>query len=158
MSKNSYLFVFIACSFLLGFALYIQHIGWLGVYYPPCPLCILQRIGFLIIALTCLMAYCFEKTRKVFYYLALLASLLGLAIAIRHQWVIAHPESSCGLDPLEVLINQFSIVQAVPFFFKADGFCTTPLPPILFISVPIWSLLSFCFFFIFFIKNFRLKH
>jgi hypothetical protein len=28
----------------------------------------------------------------------------------------------------------------------------------LFISVPIWSLLSFCFLFIFFIKNFRLKH
>jgi disulfide bond formation protein DsbB len=158
MSKNSYLFVFIACSCLLGFALYIQHIGWLGVHYPPCPLCILQRIVFLIIAMTCLMAYFFEKTRKILYYLALFTSLLGIAIALRHQWVIAHPESSCGLDPLEVLINQFSIVQAVPFFFKADGFCSMPLPPILFLSVPNWSLLFFCFFFIFFIKNFRLKH
>jgi disulfide bond formation protein DsbB len=158
MSKNSYLFIFIACSCLLGFALYIQHIGWLGVHYPPCPLCILQRIAFLLIALMCLMAYCFEKTRKVFYFLALLASLSGLAIALRHQWVIAHPEFSCGLDPLEVFINQFNIVQMAPSFFKADGFCSMPLPPILFLSVPSWSLLFFCLFIILFIKNFRLKN
>jgi disulfide bond formation protein DsbB len=158
MSKNSYLFVFIACSFLLGFALYIQHIGWLGVHYPPCPLCILQRIAFLLVALMSLMAFCFEKTRKMFYYLALLASLAGIDIALRHQWVIAHPESSCGLDPLEVFINQFSFVQAVPFFFKADGFCSMPLPPIFFLSVPSWSLLFFCLLFILFIKNFRFKN
>jgi disulfide bond formation protein DsbB len=158
MSKNSYLFVFIACSCLLGFALYIQHIGWLGVHYPPCPLCILQRIAFLLIAVMSLMAFCFEKTRKIFYYLALLAVLAGIAIAIRHQWVIAHPESLCGLDPLEVFINQFSFVQAVPSFFKADGFCSMPLPPILFMSVPSWSLLFFCLFFILFIRNFRFKN
>jgi disulfide bond formation protein DsbB len=158
MSKNSYLFVFIACSCLLGFALYIQHIGWLGVHYPPCPLCILQRIAFLLIALMSLMAFCFQKTRKFFYYLALLASISGMTIAIRHQWVIAHPESSCGLDPLEVLINQFSFVQAVPSFFKADGFCSMPLPPIFFMSVPNWSLLFFCLLFILFIKNFGFKN
>ena len=158
MSKNSYLFVFITCSCLLGFALYIQHIGWLGVHYPPCPLCILQRIAFFLIAIMSLMAFCFEKTRKLFYYLALLASLTGIAIAIRHQWVIPHPESSCGLDPLEVFINQFSFVQAVPFFFKADGFCSMPLPPIFFLSVPGWSLLFFCLLFILFIKNFRFKN
>jgi len=158
MSKNSYLFVFITCSCLLGFALYIQHIGWLGVHYPPCPLCILQRIAFFLIAVMSLMAFFFEKTRKLFYYLALLASLTGIAIAIRHQWVIAHPESSCGLDPLEVFINQFSFVQAVPFFFKADGFCSIPLPPIFFLSVPGWSLLFFCLLFILFIKNFQFKN
>jgi disulfide bond formation protein DsbB len=72
--------------------------------------------------------------------------------------VIAYPESSCGLDPLEVFINQFSFVQAIPFFFKADGFCSMPLPPILFLSVPSWSLLFFCIFFILLIKNFRLKN
>ena len=158
MSKNSYLFVFIACSFLLGFALYIQHIGWLGVHYPPCPLCILQRIAFLLVALMSLMAFCFEKARKIFYYLALLASLAGIAIALRHQWVITHPESSCGLDPLEVFINQFSLVQAIPSFFKADGFCSMPLPPIFFMSVPSWSLLFFCLLFILFIKNLRFKN
>jgi disulfide bond formation protein DsbB len=143
MSKNSYLFLFVACSCLLSFALYIQHLGWLGVHYPPCPLCILQRIAFLLIAVMCLMAFCFEKTKKIFYYLALLACLSGVVIALRHQWVIAYPESSCGLDPLEVFINQFSFVQAIPFFFKADGFCSMPLPPILFLSVPMWSLLFF---------------
>ena len=153
MSKNFYLFLFIVCASLLGFALFIQHIGWQGVHYPPCPLCILQRIAFLLIALFCLMAYCFSKQRKYFHYLASLASVLGLAIALRHQWVIAHPEASCGIDPLEVFINQFRLVQAAPLFFKADGFCSMPLPPIFFLSVPTWSLLFFCFCFILLIKN-----
>ncbi len=157
MSKNSYLYFFIASFCLLAFAMFIQHFGWLGVHYPPCPLCILQRLAFLLIAVVCLIAYCFEKTRKAFHYLALLLTLLGIAIALRHQWVIVYPESSCGLDPLEVFINQFSFVQAVPFFFKADGFCSMPLPPIFFLSVPSWSLLFFCIFFILLIKNLKFK-
>jgi len=31
----------------------------------------------------------------------------------------------------------------MPYFFKADGFCSMPLPPILFLTVPQWSLVFF---------------
>jgi disulfide bond formation protein DsbB len=146
MHKNFYLLISLICSFLLGFALFIQHQGWLGVNYPPCPLCILQRIAFLGLFFSCINAFLFSKLKEVFHYLALLFSLSGLLIALRHQWVLSHPESSCGLDPLEVFINQFDIVQALPFFFKADGFCSLPLPPVFFLSVPNWSLLFFIIF------------
>ena len=98
------------------------------------------------IIFSCISAFLFNKLKKVFHYLALLFSLSGLLIALRHQWVLSHPESSCGLDPLEVFINQFDIVQALAFFFKADGFCSIPLPPIFFLSVPDWSLLFFIIF------------
>jgi disulfide bond formation protein DsbB len=144
MIKKVHFLVFCLCIFLLGFALYLQHQGWLGVHYPPCPLCIFQRIGYLGIGLACLVAYLISPWRKLFNGIALLFALFGLGVALRHAWVIVHPESACGIDPLEVFINQFSIVNQLPYFFKADGFCSMPLPPVFFLTVPQWSLLFFC--------------
>ena len=146
MSKIYYLTLFLICSILLAFALWIQHYGWFGVQYPPCPLCIFQRVAFLMIALFCFCGFLFFPMKRIFHYLALFFAFIGLATALRHQWVIAHPEASCGLDPLEVWINQLPIVHAAPYFFKADGFCSMPLPPIFFLSVPLWSLLFFAVF------------
>ncbi len=143
MPKSSYLFISLLCFFLLSVALFLQHVGINGVHYPPCPLCILQRIGFLLVGLSCLLAFFIPKLRITFHLLAMLATLFGLIIALRHAYVIAYPEISCGLDPLEVFINQFEIVKALPFFFRADGFCSMPLPPIFGLSVPIWSLIWF---------------
>ena len=143
MPKTSYLLVSLLCFFLLGIALFLQHVGVNGVHYPPCPLCILQRIGFLFVGLSSLFAFFNTKIRISFHLFALFASLFGLIIALRHAYVIAYPEISCGLDPLEVFINQFEMVKALPFFFKADGFCSKPLPPIFGLSVPNWSLIWF---------------
>ncbi len=143
MPKTSYLLVSLLCFFLLGVALFLQHVGLNGVHYPPCPLCILQRIGFLLVGIFCLFTYLFPKIRLSFHLLAIVATLFGLIVALRHAYVIAYPEISCGLDSLEVFINQFEIVKALPFFFRADGFCSMPLPPIFGLSVPSWSLIWF---------------
>jgi disulfide bond formation protein DsbB len=143
MIRKLYLVNFLICLFLLSFALFIQHVGWQGIHYPPCPLCILQRIGFLGIGISSLLAYFFTPIRKLLLTLSLFFSVYGLGIALRHAWVISHPEVSCGIDPLEVFINQFEIVSQMPYFFKADGFCSMPLPPILFLTVPQWSLVFF---------------
>ena len=143
MPKTSYLLVSLLCFFLLGIALFLQHVGINGAHYPPCPLCILQRVGFLFVGLSSLLAFFTTKLRISFHLFALFSSLFGLIIALRHAFVIAYPEISCGLDPLEVFINQFEMVKALPFFFKADGFCSMPLPPIFGLSVPNWSLIWF---------------
>jgi protein dithiol:quinone oxidoreductase len=146
MPKKIYLFICIFCTSLIVFALCLQHMGWLGVHYPPCPLCIFQRIGFIGIGLSCLLAFFIRPLQKFWHFLAILFGLFGLIVALRHAWVIAHPETSCGIDPLEVFINQFPIVQAMPFLFKADGFCSIPLPPVVFLTVPQWSLIFFSVF------------
>ena len=146
MNKPFYFLITFICTGLIAFALFIQHHGWLGVHYPPCPLCILQRVAFLGLALCCFGAFILPKLKKIFHYLSLLFSLSGLFVALRHQWVLLHPESSCGIDPLEVFINQVDIVNTLPFFFKADGFCSQPLPPVFYLSVPDWSLLFFILF------------
>ena len=145
MSKTYSLLVFLLCSGLLGVALFLQHVGLGGVHYPPCPLCILQRIGFLVVGLSSLFSYFFPRVHFSFTLTAWLACLFGLLVALRHAYVIAYPQISCGLDPLEVFINQFQIVQLFAFFFKADGFCSMPLPPVLGLSVPNWSLIGFVF-------------
>jgi disulfide bond formation protein DsbB len=143
MNKKIYFLYFLTCFFLLGFALFLQHQGWEGVHYPPCPLCIFQRIGFLGIGFACLLAFFIRPMRIFFHWVAILFSVFGLGVALRHAWVIHYPETSCGVDPLEVFINQFSIVNQLSFFFKADGFCSLPLPPVFGLSIPQWSLLFF---------------
>jgi disulfide bond formation protein DsbB len=125
----------------LTVAIFLQHIGMSGVFYPPCPLCILQRCAFLGIAIFSLVYY--FSSKKLFLILAFLSSITGVTIAIRHAWVIIHPETSCGIDPLEVLINNFHLASLLPWFFKADGFCSASLPPVIGLSVPEWSLLFF---------------
>jgi disulfide bond formation protein DsbB len=73
----------------------------------------------------------------------LISSLFGLGVASRHVWILSHPEVSCGIDPLETWINQFQIVNGLPWLFKADGFCTAQLPLIFGLAVPVWSLIWF---------------
>lgn len=149
-----YLLIGFLCFLFLGVALYLQHVGWNGVLYPPCPLCILQRIGFLGVGVFCIFGSIVTPLKKVSYSLAGLFTFGGLSAAIRQLWVIAYPKASCGLDPLETFINQFQIVQQLPFFFKADGLCSTILPPILGLPIPVWSLLGFIVFGLLFITLF----
>jgi disulfide bond formation protein DsbB len=141
MPKKIYLLIASFCLALVGFALYIQHQGWAGVLYAPCPLCILQRMAYLGIAFACLGAYFFETRKKFFHLIATVFSLFGSGVVLRHLWVIFHPTVSCGLDPLEVWINQWTIVRWFDWLLKADGLCSAQLPPVFGLSVPVWSLL-----------------
>ena len=157
MFKRSSLLLALFCFVALGVALFLQHIGLNGVYYPPCPLCILQRVAFLCVGMLCLVVYFLPKLAFVMHLSAWLSALFGLLVALRQAYVIAYPEVSCGLDPLEVFINQFWFVQQLPFFFKADGFCSMPLPPILGLSIANWSLIGLLSLFLYFSVAFGRK-
>ena len=78
--------------------------------------------------------------------IACAASLTGGGIAIRHLWVKAHPEVSCGIDPLETSLNKIFIARWLPSLFQADGLCTTEYDPILGLSIPQWALVWFTVF------------
>jgi protein dithiol:quinone oxidoreductase len=131
MTRSQYLQLSLFSLFLLIFALILQQFGYQGVSFLPCPLCILQRVGYIGITFFCLLAACFPQFRRWFHGLAILAAGYGLVIAGRQVWLLSHPESSCGIDPLETWINQFGLVQGLPWLFKADGLCSLscwPLP------------------------------
>ncbi len=127
----------LACIAMLAVGLYLQ----LVLDMLPCPLCILQRYAFAAVALVCLATVALPSAAtRLGAALACLASLTGAGIAIRHLWVKAHPEISCGIDPLETALNKVFIADWIPALFQADGLCTTEYDPILGLSIPQWAL------------------
>ncbi len=141
--KPLLLFTALACIAMLGVGLYLQ----LVLDMLPCPLCILQRYAFAAVALICLVTTVLPAAAtRIGAALACIASLTGAGIAIRHLWVKAHPEISCGIDPLETSLNKIFIADWFPALFQADGLCTTEYDPILGLSIPQWALFWFTVF------------
>ena len=143
MSSVRYLYISLFSLGLVIFAVILQQSGYQGVSFLPCPLCILQRVGYLAIAIFCFLAVGIPIFRKLFHALALLSAAYGISVAGRQVWLLSHPETSCGIDPLEIWINQFQLSKDIPWLFKADGLCSAKLPAILGLQVPEWSLFWF---------------
>jgi len=143
MKRSQYLFLSIFSFGLVLVAIILQQTGYQGVSFLPCPLCILQRVGYLVIAISCLLALGIAPLRKLFHGLAILAAGYGVAVAGHHVWLLYHPTESCGIDPLELWINQFQLANVMPWLFKADGLCSAKLPAIFGLQIPEWSLVWF---------------
>lgn len=139
-SKPALLIIAFISLALLGVGLYLQHVENMA----PCPLCVMQRYAFFIIAIVCLVSAGLPRGgAKVGAVLAAFASLAGAGVAGWHLYIKAHPTVSCGIDPLETSLNTIPSANLLPFLFKADGLCTTEYAPILGLSIPQWSLIWF---------------
>jgi disulfide bond formation protein DsbB len=103
-------------------------------------------VGYLGITTFCFLAASFTLLRKPFHLLATFSAAYGCSIAGRQVWLLSHPETSCGSDPLETWINQIQLAEGLPWLLKADGLCSAKLPAILGLQVPEWSLLWFTIF------------
>ena len=123
---------------LVGAALYLQH----AKDMLPCPLCIIQRYLFLGVAIFSLVGAFADKV-KVWTGVALLSALGGLGVAGKHLYVLAHPGFSCGIDPMETVLNKIPSATLLPYVFRADGLCEAALDDVLGLSVPQWSALWF---------------
>ena len=124
---------------LLVAALLLQHFAG----QKPCPLCILQRDGFLLAGLIALAAATHNPGRRgaVVYVCAMLLPLLaGLTAAVRHLWVLQQPLADCGFDPLERIVNGLFLAKLLPQFFYASGQCAHRLEPVYRLLLPEWSL------------------
>ncbi len=142
-AKPLLLLTALACIAMLAVGLYLQ----LVLEMLPCPLCILQRYAFAAVAVACLLTVALPAAAtRMGAAIACVASLTGAGIAIRHLWVKAHPEISCGIDPLETALNKVFIAEWFPTLFQADGLCTTEYDPILGLSIPQWALVWFTVF------------
>ena len=125
---------------LVGFALFLQHVKG----QMPCPLCVIQRYMFILLALVCFIFAALPRgATRSGALLGALAAVGGAGVAGWHVWVKAHPSVSCGIDPLETALNRYPTAELLPFVFKADGLCSAEYPPILGLSNPQWSLIWF---------------
>lgn len=140
ISINAILYTVALISFgLLGGAFYLQH----GLHMLPCPLCIIQRYLFLLVAIFALVSTQLScSLKKIGIGLTTLIAIVGVGVASWHLWVQAYPDVSCGIDPLEVILNKIFLAQWFPKFFEADGLCSA-VHSLFGLSIVQWSFVWF---------------
>jgi len=139
ITNRQVLFAISSISFaLIAVALYLQHI----MEMRPCPLCVIQRYMFLAIGVFSLVGAISGKVRA-WTILALLGAIGGLATVGKHLYVIANPGFSCGIDPMETMLNKIPSAVYLPGVFRADGLCEGATDAILGLAIPQWSALWF---------------
>jgi len=133
----------IASFALIGGALYFQ----IAERMLPCPLCVIQRYAFIVTGIGSLIALGSSNLRrKVGCCVGLYGTLSGGGVALHQLYVIAHPDISCGIDPVQTFVNNLPFADWLPIVFTADGMCGTYYDPFLGLSIPQWSLFWFVVF------------
>ena len=137
-SRSILLLVSLISFALVGVAVYLQHAHDM----LPCPLCVIQRYLFLAIGIAALAGALGGKLRAG-AGVALLAALGGLGVVGKHLYVLANPGFSCGIDPMETMLNKIPTATLLPWLFQADGLCENATDGIFGLSIPQWSALWF---------------
>ena len=115
----------------------------------PCPLCITQRVFVMAVGVVALIAAIHNpKAIGARLYAALmgLMALIGGGVAARHVWLQNLPEDQvpgCG-PSLEYMFDAFPLMDALELLFKGDGNCADVVWTFLGLSIPGWTLVSFC--------------
>jgi disulfide bond formation protein DsbB len=132
--------IFALCTgFVLTAIFYFQQ--ELGL--EPCPMCILSRYTFIIIAAVSLVAAIHGPRGlplKVYAGLVAVLGAIGIGISARHSYLQHFPPKieSCGAD-LDFLINTLPMSQAFPRIFQGTGSCSKVDWSFLGLSIPEWA-------------------
>jgi len=136
---------------LVGLAVFIQA----QYNLEPCPLCVTQRIIFIVIGSLFLLFSFFSPNQLIrFIHFAslLLANIVGSIFAIKHiliqsKWIIVPAE--CGID-LDYMFENFPLTEAFSLLFRGTGDCSEidwlflgfTLPQLALISYIMFSILT----------------
>jgi disulfide bond formation protein DsbB len=138
-----YFAMFLVCTGLIGFALYLQHV----LRLEPCPMCILQRYAFIVVGVMALVAAIHDPglLGRRFYSAALIVmAAIGSGVAIRHVYLEHNPPKifDCGAD-VGFMLESFPLTEALPMIFRGTGDCTKVPWRFLSLSIAEWSLICF---------------
>ena len=142
--RTGYLIGCIASFGLVAFALYIQQKHGL----EPCPLCISQRIAFMVLGALFLVAALHnpgEVGRRGYGVLQFAAAATGAGIASRHIWIQANPDkvmSECSVG-FDYLFESFPMQRALQLIFQGTGECSAIDWTLLGMTIPQLSLVAF---------------
>ena len=144
--RNLQVFLVIMAIIGMSFALfYLQrHLG-----LSPCPLCIFQRVGLIVMGGFALISALFNPKSKVIRLLLWLGSLVGIgwatAVAARHVWLQHLPADqvpSCG-PGLNYWLDTLPILQVFKEVFAGSGECASVDWTFMGLSIPEQSLILF---------------
>lgn len=143
-ARLAFLYLFVGAVGLVGAGLVIGE--WMRL--NPCPLCIFQRVLYLVVGLWALCGVLVPMWRRLWGGLIALTALGGLATAAYQTWMQQYPEAAtqCGYgDPnlIERFVDWLGLQW--PAMFMATGFCTTK-EYILGMTMANWSIVCFAAF------------
>lgn len=142
--RSGYLFGFLTSFGLVGYALYIQTRDLLD----PCPLCISQRIVYMVLGAAFLLAALHNPAgvwRKLHGALQFVIAAVGAGIAMRHIWIQRNPDqvlSECGAG-FDYLFEAFPFRRALQLIFQGTGECSAMDWTLLGFTIPELSLAAF---------------
>jgi disulfide bond formation protein DsbB len=132
---------FAICTGLIAFALYLQHFQG----QDPCPLCIVQRMAYIVLAAVFLAAAVHGPGRTgamVYGGFLVIVAALGAAVAARHVWLQHLPKDRvpvCG-PGLEYMLRKYPPPQALEKILAGSGDCSESGWSFLGLSIAEWSL------------------
>ncbi len=132
------------CLGLLAFALYLEHFKGLDA----CPLCIFQRIAYILIALVAFIAFIHNPknlTLVIYKSLTIIIAFSGALIAGRQVWLQHLPPElvpECG-PGLDYMLNVFPFADAIKMVLTGSGECAEVKWRFVSLSIPEWSLFFF---------------
>lgn len=135
---------FAVCAGLLAFAYYLQYVE----YQDPCPLCLLQRGVYYLMAAVFLAAALHGPGRVgtlIYSGLVIAGAGLGAAIAGRHVWLQHLPRDqvpACG-PGLDYMLERFPLGDALKRIFAGSGECAESGWSFLGLTIAGWSLVWF---------------
>ena len=132
----------LGCFGLVAIGMELQTIFRLA----PCPLCIFQRLLYLVVGVLALLGFLWPTIRLAWAGLIGLLALLGGSVAAYQTWMQTFPElaTECGYaepNAIERLVDWLGMTW--PSMFMATGFCTSREWVLLNLSMANWSLLIF---------------
>ncbi|MCK7552850.1 MAG: disulfide bond formation protein B [Marinobacter sp.] len=136
--------IFVVCAALLGVAFYMEHVMGL----EPCPLCWLQRFGFMGAALVSLLAVLHNPRGfgvRVYGFLLALAAGAGLAVAGRQLWLQSLPADqvpACG-PSVDYMLDVLPIMEVLTTALQGTGDCAKVVWTFLGLSIPGWTAVFF---------------
>ncbi|MBW3568308.1 MAG: disulfide bond formation protein B [Proteobacteria bacterium] len=135
---------FLACVLLLAYAWYSQF--QLGL--EPCPLCIFQRVGVMVVGVLFLVAAIHGPRaagRRIYGVLIALAAAAGGAVSAWHVYLQQLPADevpACG-PGLDYMMDVFSFGETLRMVFTGSGECAVSDWSFLGLSMPAWVLIAF---------------
>ncbi|BCK88200.1 disulfide bond formation protein B [Sideroxyarcus emersonii] len=129
---------------LFGAALYLQYV----LRQDPCPLCMLQRVIFIVIGVLFGLAALHNARQigaRIYAVLIGLFAIAGVAVALRHIWIQHLPKDqvpACG-PGLDYMLKNFPMSDVLQELMHGSGECAAKGWTFLTLGIPEWSLLWF---------------
>ena len=134
---------FLACSGMMGFALYAQYV----LILDPCPLCVFQRIATILLGIVFLVAAIHNPAKlgaRVYAILVFLAAGGGVGVASWHVYLQNLPADKVpGCGPgFEYIMENFAFFDALGLIFQGSGECADVVWSLLGLSMPTWVIIG----------------